>query len=434
MINLDFELAFNKLVGEIPQVYNTFIHHFGEERVDLIMEINNNKVSNSKEYEEFLKTLNWQNIINNAKNTSCNKFTLVKLNQFVIDNKLQFTEENLKDETEESILEIIYLINYLIKYYYEISSAKIIIHFPKVTITNENDKSIDIFDLYAKVKVNKNGTIYRDLEFCKATYTEAQWNCKYIHSHIQSVSNYSPEEWKSSCLGGGPLSQTIPALRVDSNIDLWPLFCLELERYVAVESLKGGPYKRLETISIKGTSAYYDNFVNKDYYHIKEEIQDLMFNFIKYIISQKTLNFIWAGDSYKIGEGYIDTTLKLSNTFIEYFNNVYIKLYPQFQKDLILKNKILLSGLINKNKVEYKSDSTAVTIPQDKVLFKFKNQDIKLNVIKEANVNKELPLFLDPHLINSIVSNLTTFINYADQYDKLELSQEEYNSKKGIAI
>ena len=32
MVNLDsiLEVAYNKFVGEIPQVYATFLHHYGE--------------------------------------------------------------------------------------------------------------------------------------------------------------------------------------------------------------------------------------------------------------------------------------------------------------------------------------------------------------------------------------------------------------------
>ena len=35
----------------------------------------------------------------------------------------------------------------------------IIIHFPKVTVTNEHDRSIDITHLWVRVPVDTNGTI-----------------------------------------------------------------------------------------------------------------------------------------------------------------------------------------------------------------------------------------------------------------------------------
>ena len=64
----------------------------------------------------------------------------------------------------------------------------IIVYWPRVTITNEHNRSIDIYDLYAKITIQKDGTIpfeYRGFTLNRSRYTKEQFNHKngsgYMH-------------------------------------------------------------------------------------------------------------------------------------------------------------------------------------------------------------------------------------------------------------
>lgn len=431
MVNLDsiLEVAYNKFVGEIPQVYATFLHHYGEERLDLTIKCG--VISNLTQgvYNNLIPAVITEGVLDTAYSESwVNKFTLVKLKSLIVDNKLTLTEETLQEFEPKTIDELFVAINTIIKKQrsYEKVEGVIMIHFPKVTVTNENNRSTDIFDLYSRVSVYPNATISDDVEFCKATYTHAQWSSRYIHSHIQSVDPSHPERFKSSCLGSGPLSRTIPSLRVENNVYLWPLFCLELERYVEVESLTGGPYIRLENISLRVNSEFkvnaFNNYYNRFPINLDAKTEYLINRFIEIIIEKKAIPFVFSNNIYTVGDNFVNTAIKLSDIFIDFYNNEYIKRVedPVTIEDLF-RTSILYHGIIEGGSIKYKgiSSNNGESAINGKVLFKFKGEDIKLLIHSSNQEVEDLPIFVNHNIISSIVYNFLTFINHADKYKQL---------------
>ena len=66
--------------------------------------------------------------------------------------------------------------------------------------------------------------------------------------------------FKSPCTGSGPINSTLATLATDYDEGIWQLFCLELDRYVRVESIEGVPYHRLESISASNRGSSCDRF------------------------------------------------------------------------------------------------------------------------------------------------------------------------------
>lgn len=127
--------------------------------------------------------------------------------------------------------------------------ATFLVHFPKVTIRNEYDESIDIFDLYVKVKVNSSGRLEDYFTMLKATYTTRQWLAGYSHSHLRSISSIdNVAVFSSPCLGTGPIADTQSTLMRSYSQEMWGLFAFELSKYVTVESLSGVPYIRMSKV------------------------------------------------------------------------------------------------------------------------------------------------------------------------------------------
>lgn len=124
----------------------------------------------------------------------------------------------------------------------------ILVHFPEVRVTNENNRCIDLKDLFAEVTIGYDGTLFGTFKLNKATYDIAQWKSCYIHSHVNSLYYNRVAEFKDPCLGNGPIKSTILRLHSAYNEDDWKLFCLELQKYVQTESLAGGPYIKLENV------------------------------------------------------------------------------------------------------------------------------------------------------------------------------------------
>lgn len=71
-----------------------------------------------------------------------------------------------------------------IKRSFETEKAIIYVWWPRVTVTNENDKSIVIQDLYAKIMISMDGTIPYEssgFQLNRATFNSIQFNSGYVH-------------------------------------------------------------------------------------------------------------------------------------------------------------------------------------------------------------------------------------------------------------
>lgn len=146
------------------------------------------------------------------------------------------------------------VVDLFIDYYGEdridLQNNDIIIYYPSVIITNEHNKSHEIKELYTKVKVHNNGSLNGTFSFVRAEFTLEEWNSDYLHSHVSGINKSLPSNFKSSCLGSGPIRNTCLSLNDSFDEDIWKLFIFELDRYIQTESLEGGPYRRLENIGI----------------------------------------------------------------------------------------------------------------------------------------------------------------------------------------
>ena len=126
-------------------------------------------------------------------------------------------------------------------------SIFILVRFPEVRVTNENDKFIDIWELYAKVLFDWKGK-FREFTLNRSEYNLFQLAHNYMHSHISGIPLNNPTTFQHPCLGSGPIRATIANLADNFDELRWQLFCLELSKYVQVESLSGGPYHILENL------------------------------------------------------------------------------------------------------------------------------------------------------------------------------------------
>lgn len=225
--------------------------------------------------------------------------------------------------------------------------AYIIVHWPSVTVKNENDDSIEIYDLFCKICVNTEGRVINRPLFLRSTYTENQFVAGYIHSHIRRLSGISDTaSWAGCCLGRGPILGTIGELEgliqdEERLLNLWVLFIWELDKYVHVESLDGGPYIRLTEVlnprantfiksisgippsdglgmSYKYTEGLH-NITRKEFY---SKLNKCIKNFMKYLLHNNILKFSY-NQGYIIGMSVTEYVYAVSNAFITWSNDVY---------------------------------------------------------------------------------------------------------------
>ena len=307
------------------------------------------------------------------------------------------------------------------------SKFSIIVWWPRVTITNEHNKSINIQDLFAKVVIDINGKIpyeFWGFELTRSTYDSVQFRSGYVHSHVPgfSSSQYHPS-WYSPCLGTGPIRNTIVELKNNNTEATWMLFCQELSMYVTVESLTGGPYRKLEEVGVSRPLYNYREFSSKTSlsYYNEGDFYDRLKQFILYYLEHGHLTFVYQNGMFKQGFSYFDYMIDISNSFIEWFNQNgnaerLAKLYRK--KELI--KAYAADGKFYECTSVSEFDSSQV---EGTTVLRFKNQDIGLRILQVRQSQMEETTLLCQDIAMYILQNILKIINY--RY------RNEYNNRQG---
>ena len=291
----------------------------------------------------------------------------------------------------------------------------ILVHFPKVTITNENNKSLDITHLFVKVKINVDGTIRGSFSLNRSEYTTNELYRDYMHSHVNGIPTNDFTCFKSPCLGNGPIRNTIATLSAHYDLDVWRLFCLELNKYVQVESLEGIPYRYLERVN---SSGYLRPLNTKykviDYFPFNSGNRWLK-GFVEYYIINNNLKFNFVNGNYSIGMPFKDYILDISNSFINWYNNHRGPSVDYYLQDLIITGlliKVSIEGndiqeVINNNRPTDNSYSTY----QGSYVCTFKGESITLN-IRDVSIEENYSHILNIDLSLYILRLILLVINY----------------------
>ena len=313
----------------------------------------------------------------------------------------EFTLNKLSDYNLNSNLDIADFINT----YYQEPPFYIFVHFPNVTITNEHNDSINIKDLYARIPIYWNGTLNHKFEMIVTTYTRTLFNAGYCHSHLHTLYGNKPR-FDTPCLGTGPLVETCKVLTLNFTEDNWKLFCVELSRYVTVESLLGTPYYRMTDITNKSSNRPIKVHNVPDYiWSYKELLVETIHN----LINKKLLNFKYVNSEYNFANSEAELIRIISNEFIAVYNNKFNKkeVTETLQR---LENRSFIIKVKYFNGNYYHIGNTVDKIPSSDVLFTFKGKDIK-TVITEDTTNVRQIYILNPDKISYTAAKLLEFIN-----------------------
>lgn len=350
----------------VNTVYDIFKDFFNEVRVDLQV---------NKAFRRYLEGL--------LEEPS--EFTLNKLSYYNLNAKLDIAD--------------------FINTYYQEPPFFIFVHFPDVTITNEHNDSINIKDLYARIPIYWNGTLNRRFEMIVTTYTRTLFNAGYCHSHLHTLYDNKPH-FDTPCLGTGPLVETCSVLTSNFTEDNWRLFCVELSRYVTVESLLGTPYYRMTNITDKSNNKPIKvHYVHSYIWNYKELLIETIHN----LISKKLLNFKYVNGEYNFANSEAELIRIISNEFIAIYNE-------KFNKKEVTETLQQLANRCFIKKVKYFNDNyyfisiVRDKIPSSDVLFTFKGKDIK-TVVTEDITNVRQIYILNPDKVSYIVTKLLEFIN-----------------------
>lgn len=345
-----------------------------------------------------------------------------------------------------------YVLNYanynIIKNFisYEFCNQRFIIYvyWPEVKVTNEYDQSTIIKDLYFKTEIDINGKLTtHDLLLNRSTYFKKEVLKDYLHSHIPGID--SEYRFLNGCTGRGPIKNTIYYLCNNYDLDIYGLFCQELDNYVKTESIKGIPYRRLAELNRKtsnDTCMYYKmlDCCNYAYPEKYEDSVIWVMNNNSLFFKQFFLKFF---KEFKIPFSYRNNRLQIGisiNDFALHFNNYFIKYLNTCDSNFVntlINERLLLEATINDNKLYIYNDSESNTNTLNKMLqdeadnrmlFKFKNKNVYLHIIKEEEKKENKLYIINPGFIAFLVSLITSYINikYHYNYGEFKKPTTEY--------
>lgn len=308
----------------------------------------------------------------------------------------------------------------------------IIVRFPSVTVTNENNKSINIQELYARVSLRIDGTMVSRFELIRAYYPLDQWNSDYCHSHISHIST----EWLEPCTGTGPINSTMDRLYNTCNENVWGLFCYELDKFVRVESLAGIPYKRLESVGLVNDMPVSLPSLQGNL-ELKGEIisDELAKDFIRTLIEEIELKVSFIDGIYNLGEPLENFWIKASRIFAKWYNKKYKEGKVTANLKTLLSKKIVNKYIIREGKVYLPRtiNRREIATHQGHKLFTFKGKDVKMVIdesIKDLTNNETY--LLSMRFISKLIQNILIIINY--KYGREEEATTEETQLKGRTI
>ena len=327
----------------------------------------------------------------------------------------------LSNVTPENILTILGRVTW--DRFYDFLSQfqyQIVVHFPEVTITNENNKSIIIQDLYAKVCINGLGNLCSGPLFNRATYPYIQLVRGYMHSHINGI--VTGDQFTSSCLGSGPINRTINSLRMECEEGLWKLYCIELEKYVHVESLQGGPYHRLENVTGSNTSKVSPEIRMYTSFPVTNDtaLREFLINFTSILINSPELKWVTKYNlGYSLGMSLSEFILVASKIFINYYNTELLKNNIDLPQNYLFDVNVLSNYIFEDDTLAelFSNDtlSSSRASLQGRELFIFKDKPVIFNILpKNYDPDHNTLILLSQNLCNYLATQLTYIINYGN--------------------
>lgn len=291
----------------------------------------------------------------------------------------------------------------------------IYVWWPHVTVTNEYNKSVNIQDLYAKIKVDLEGLIpyeFPGFLLNRATYSKEQFLSDYMHSHIRGIPKDNFSQFESPCLGRGPIRSTINTLKIDYDIAEWMLFCQELSMYVTVESISGGPWRRMENIgSYTIADGYNDYDFSSDFLYPLFFTDSIRKKFIKYYLTNGHLSLSFRNGQFICGMPFYEYILDLSNAFISYCNKTF-HTENDIQK---LRNSNMLHFLLVSNGKFYVINNRQdqdLNQYRNKLVLTFKDKKI-FTTITESSNNEFFPAtIINSNVAMNILKNILKVINF----------------------
>ena len=405
LIEEKIEELYNSLMDKPFRVLSIFNDFFGEDKVDM------------QGYLSLDEFKSWMNI--EPLSTYIPNSNIVSMDN---NDWSMYRTQTITDLPEDQVEKVVNgLTNIIVKEIIgnvEFNDIFILVHFPHVRVTNEHNRFVDINHLWAKIKVMWDGTMSGRFTLNRSEYTLLHFRSHYLHSHISSIPKADFTQFQNPCTGSGPINGTISTLNRDYDEDMWNMFCLELSKYVTVESVAGRPYHYLENLGTRDMQVGEDKFITYLFpnYCVNDIPSDKLKEFVRYFINSKKLKFNYVNGSYSIGMSFIEFIVLISNEFIKWYNDQFNKGELTTKFEDLKKHGILRECIIDNGKIYYdRNINNANNYAQyiGKQVCMFKGKEITVDITDITRVeNENKSIILDTQTALYILTTILKVLNY----------------------
>lgn len=302
----------------------------------------------------------------------------------------------------------------------DLQDTDILVHFPRVTVTNEHDESVVVTDLYVKTPVLLNGKMNGVFTMTRGSYLMSHVYCNYMHSHALGIPRID-YEFSRCCTGTGPITRTMALLAEDADLDRWRLYCFELDKYTQVESEIGIPYHHLNQISrsnfeIQNLNLQYDRVPTYNFNPNKEILK----NFIPYLINKQVLRFSKHGNHYYIAHSFLEYISILTTTFMEFDGSDNVNYY--------LGKNFLIKGTFENGVFKTRNHRARLAAynPNGNIACRFRGEEVVVTVEDDLiNADDSKDLIIDPLIANYLLYKILAILNYGNARRQQNSSIEE---------
>lgn len=123
---------------------------------------------------------------------------------------------------------------------------QILIHFPEVTIKNENQEHL-IRNIYVRILLRPDGRIMSSITGMRTTLTEAEFVSCYVHSHLPRLDSHNIQ-FHTFCTGIGEINQVLAVLSSKYTPANFMMLLMHIKNYLEWESKEGHPYIFMENV------------------------------------------------------------------------------------------------------------------------------------------------------------------------------------------
>lgn len=423
LIEEKIEELYNSLMEKPLKVLDIFNDFFGEDKVDM---------QGYLSLDEFKSWLRIEPLINYIPDNSSIGISSDNWDRYKLRPIVDLPKRYVEKVTNVLIDDVIKGVIGSNKF----NDIFILVHFPHVRVTNEHDRFVDINHLWAKVEVGYNGRLRDKFRLNRSEYTMLHISSGYLHSHVSGIYTDDFTYFQYPCLGEGPINDTIHTLKNCYDEDIWNMFCLELSKYVTVESIAGRPFKYLEnlgTTNMRMEISRFITYLSPDYYGTVID-SDKLKEFVRDFISLKKLKFNYVNGSYSIGMSFIEYIVLISNEFIKWYNNKFnkgelIATFEQLKNGNVLRECIISNGKIYYDKHKVNIDEYTRYIGKKVCTFKGKEITVNITDIDEVRNNNK-SIILNVHTALYILTIILKVLNY--RYGRSKESYE--NTQSGTEV